>query len=230
MEIHAPFFDETPWDKLPLAQKDQLMQQNAAAIRIYPKNTRIVLDAVSGDSIYLYRGQAKIFIFNEAGIERLLFYLAPKNSCTCGYPNISMTLETTEECEIYFLNTQKLLNAIIYEYHLFDELWASTHRRLGIMAERILDIGGASNKGKLCKLLYNLAQESTLADEDGSIIIRQLPSRNDMAFFIGTHKANVVKCLTHLEKDQIITRSGKGLLVHDLEALKTIIDEEYQQQ
>ena len=105
----SPFFDETPWDKLPLAQKDQLMQKNATTIRVYPKNTRIVLDAASGDSIYLYRGQAKIFIFNEAGIERLLFYLAPKNSCTCGYPNISMTLETTEECEIYFLNTKKMI-------------------------------------------------------------------------------------------------------------------------
>ena len=65
MEIHAPYFDETPWDKLPLEQKDRLMQKNATAIRIYPKNTRIVLDAASGDSIYLNRGRAKIFIFNE---------------------------------------------------------------------------------------------------------------------------------------------------------------------
>ncbi len=230
MEIHAPYFDETPWDKLPLAQKDQLMKKHAVSVRTYPKNTRIVLDAASGTSLYLYKGRAKIFIFNEVGIERLLFYLAPKNSCTCGYPNISMTLETTEECEIYFLDTKQLLNAIVYEEHLFDELWASTHRRLGIMAERILDIGGASNKGKICKFLYNLAQESTLATEDGDIIIKRLPSRNDMAFFVGTHKANVVKCLTHLEKENIIVRDGKGLIVHDLDALKTIIDEEYQQQ
>ena len=224
MEMHVPYFDETPLSDLDSAQKDALMKKYATTIRTYPKNTRLVLDAATGDSLYLYKGWAKIFIFNEAGIERLLFYLAPKNSCACGYPNISMTLETTEECEIYFFNSRQMLNALVYEEHLFDALWESTLRRLGIMAERILDIGGASNKGKICKLLYNLAQESTLATPEGDIIVKRLPTRNDIAFYVGTHKANVVKCLTHLEKEHILSREGKGLIVHDRRRIPATIN------
>lgn len=230
MEIHVPYFDETFHDTLPAKEKDVFMRKHASAIKKYPKNTRIVLDATSEYSLYLYSGLAKIFIFNEVGIERLLYYLKAKNSCVCGYPDVSMILETVEECEIYYLNTKKMLQSIVFDEHLINQFWDSTHRRLGIMAERILDIGGCSNKGKICKLLYNFAQASTLKDENGDIIIKRLPNRTDIALYVGTHKANVVKCLTQLEKDNIITRYGKGIIVNDMDRLKEIIQEEYYQQ
>ena len=229
MEIRAPYFDETPWDTLPVAQKDELMRRHATLVKKYPKNTRVPLDAQSAECFYLYKGQAKLFISNEAGIERLLYYVEEKNSCACGYPNITMTLETAGECEIYYVNMRQLMETLIYQEHLFDQFWASTHRRLGSMAERILDIGGCSNKGKICKLLYNLAQESTIT-EDGCIVIKRLPSRNDIAFFVGTYKTNVVKCLSNLEREQIIERDGKRLLIKDMDALAAIIAEEYQLQ
>ena len=60
--------------------------------------------------------------------------------------------------------------------------------------------------------------------------MKSLPNRTDMALYVGTHKANVVKCLTQLEKDQIITREGKGLVINDIAQLKAIIQEEYYQQ
>lgn len=229
MEIRTPYFDETSFDLLPIGQKDQLMRQHVTTIKKFPKNTRIPLDAQDNEAFYLYKGKAKLFISNEAGIERLLYYVEEKNSCACGFPGITMTLETTEESEIYFLDIKKLLNALVYDEHLFDALWESTHRRLGSMAERILDIGGCSNKGKICKLLYNLAQESTII-ENGNVVIRRLPSRQDIAFFVGTYKTNVVKCLSNLEKEAIITRDGKRLIINDLESLQRIIDEEYQLQ
>lgn len=230
MEIHVPYFDETPYDTLSPEEKERLMKKNAAVIKKYPKNTRLVLDASSEYSLYLHTGLAKIYIFNEMGVERLLYYLKEKNSCVCGYPNVSMILETVEDSEIYFLNTKQMLNGIVFDEHLINQLWESTHRRLGLMAERVLDIGGSSNKGKICKLLYNFAEASTLADENGAIIVKRLPSRTDMALYVGTHKANVVKCLTQLEKDGIITRHGKGIIVDDMEQLKKIIQEEYYQQ
>ena len=230
MEIHVPYFDETSHDTLSLEEKERFMKKNAAVIKKCPKNTRLVLDASSEYSLYLHSGLAKIFIFNEMGVERLLYYLKEKNSCVCGYPNVSMILETVEDCEIYFLDTKQMLQGFVFDENLIAQMWDSTHRRLGIMAERILDIGGSSNKGKICKLLYNFAEASTLADENGNIIVKRLPSRTDIALYVGTHKANVVKCLTQLEKDNIISRYGKGIVIHDMEQLKTIIQEEYYQQ
>ena len=141
-----------------------------------------------------------------------------------------MILETVEDCEIYFLNTKQMLHSLVFNENLITQMWDSTHRRLGIMAERILDIGGSSNKGKICKLLYNFAQASTLKDENGSIIVKRLPNRTDIALYVGTHKANVVKCLTQLEKDKVISRYNKGIIINDMEQLKTIIQEEYYQQ
>ena len=180
--------------------------------------------------MYLHSGLVKISIFNEVGVERLLYYLKEKNSCVCGYPNVSMILETVEDSEIYFLNTKQMIKDIVFDENLINQLWESTYRRLGIMAERMLDIGGSSNKGKVCKLLYNLAQASTRTDEYGNILVKSLPNRTDMALYVGTHKANVVKCLTQLEKDCVITRHGKGIVITDIEKLKTIIQEEYYQQ
>lgn len=230
MEIHVPYFDETTHDTLPLEEKERFMKKNAAVIKKYAKNTKIVLDASSEYSLYLHSGLAKIYIFNEVGVERLLYYLKAKNSCVCGYPNVSMMLETVEDCEIYYLNTKQMLQGVIFDENLIAQMWDSTHRRLGLMAERVLDIGGSSNKGKVCKLLYNLAQASTRTDEHGNIIVKALPNRTDMALYVGTHKANVVKCLTQLEKDNIITRYGKGIIINDMELLKAIIQEEYYQQ
>ena len=230
MEMHIPYFDETTQNPLSIEEKDAFMKRNASLIKKYPKNTKIILDADSQSSFYLYSGLVKLSIFNEVGVERLLYYLKEKNSCVCGYPNVSMILETVEDCEIYFINTKQMLQGIIFDEKLMNEFWESTHRRLGLMAERVLDIGGSSNKGKVCKLIYNLAQASTKVDEHGNVIVKSLPNRTDMALYVGTHKANVVKCLTQLEKDQIITRNGKGLIVHDMEQLKTIIQEEYYQQ
>ncbi len=230
MDIHIPYFDERTEESMPTEEKDAFMKRNASLIKIYPKNTKIILDANSENSFYLYSGLVKLSIFNEVGVERLLYYLKEKNSCVCGYPNVSMILETVEDCEIYFMNTKKMLQSIIFDEKLMHEFWDSTHRRLGLMAERILDIGGISNKGKVCKLIYNLAQASTKTDASGNIIVKSLPNRTDMALHVGTHKANVVKCLTQLEKDNIITRDGKGLIINDMEQLKNIIQEEYYQQ
>ena len=230
MDIHVPYFDETIKDAWSIAEKDAFMKKNAAVIKKLKKNTRIILDPASEYTLYLHSGLVKISIFNEVGVERLLYYLKEKNSCVCGYPNVSMILETVEDSEIYFLNTKQMLKGIVFDENLINQLWESTYRRLGIMAERMLDIGGSSNKGKVCKLLYNLAQASTRTDEYGNILVKSLPNRTDMALYVGTHKANVVKCLTQLEKDCVITRHGKGIVITDIEKLKTIIQEEYYQQ
>ena len=198
MEIHVPYFDETSHEPLSIEEKDAFMKRNASVIKKYPKNTKIILDAASENTFYLYSGLVKLSIFNEVGVERLLYYLKAKNSCVCGYPNVSMILETVEDCEIYFMNTKRMLQSIIFDEKLMNEFWESTHRRLGLMAERILDIGGISNKGKVGKLIYNLAQASTKKDAQGRIIVKSLPNRTDMALYVGTHKANVVKCLTQI--------------------------------
>lgn len=230
MDIPVPYFDETLQDSWSIEKKDDFMKSKASVIKKYKKNTQIVLDPSSEQTLYLYSGLVKLSIFNEVGVERLLYYLKEKNSCVCGYPNVSMILETVEDSEIYFMNTKQMLKGIVFDENLINQLWESTHRRMGLMAERILDIGGSSNKGKICKLLYNLAQASTKKDEKGNIIVKSLPNRTDMALYVGTHKANVVKCLTQLEKDCVITRYGKGIIINDIEKLKAIMQEEYYQQ
>lgn len=230
MRIYIPYFDETPWDTLEKEEKDNLMRELSNEIVCYPPKKRVVLDATQGNTIYLYKGTAKIFIFNEMGVERLLFFMKEKNACACGYPNVPMILETVDECEIYYINTKKMLNALAYSQDMLEHLWDNMHRRLGLLAERLLDMGGASNKGKVCKLIYHLATVSTRTDENGGIIVEQLPNRTDIALYVGTHKANVVKCMAQLEKEQIISRVGKGLIVHDLDRLREVVLEEYYQQ
>ena len=136
-----------------------------------------------------------------------------------------MILHTTEDCDIYFINTKQLLYDLVYDKKFFSNLWESSYRRLGIIAERLLDISGTNNKGKICKFLYNLAQESHQTTPDGKLVIKKLPTRNDLALFIGAHKSNVIKILSALENDGIITPNGKGIIINDLDKLKTCIDE-----
>lgn len=221
----SPYFDESPFETLPPPTKDELMRKYTTNIRHYPKNTTITLDPQVWTGFYLYKGCLKVFISNDLGIERLLFYLAEKNTCSCGYPNIPMILHTTEDCDIYFINTKQLLYDLVYDKKFFSNLWESSYRRLGIIAERLLDISGTNNKGKVCNFLYNLAQESHQTTPDGKLVIKKLPTRNDLALFIGSHKSNVIKILSALENDGIITPNGKGIIINDLDQLKTCIDE-----
>ncbi|MDO4280338.1 MAG: hypothetical protein Q4C56_01785 [Peptococcaceae bacterium] len=85
MFILTPFFDETSFDYLPIEEKDALMHKYTLQVRKYPKNTRIPLLSASGNGFYMKKGRVKVFISNEFGVERLLFYLEEKNSCSSGW-------------------------------------------------------------------------------------------------------------------------------------------------
>ncbi|MDO4280339.1 MAG: helix-turn-helix domain-containing protein [Peptococcaceae bacterium] len=138
-----------------------------------------------------------------------------------------MTLETTEDCEIYYIDTRALLHYLVYEEHALDAIWESTYRRMSSMSERILDVSGATNKGQVCKFIYNLAMKSTQTTDSGQIVIKKIPTRNDFAFFIGSHKSNVIKVLKALEKEGVLSFDSNHLIINDIEELKEIIDEAY---
>ena len=230
MTSELPYLnDDNLNDAAAIDERDQFMLEHCYQKKKYKRNQQIILDPHANTVIYVHKGQLKVFVNNEQGVEKLLYYIAEGNSCLGNYnPNkdVFLTMVAASDCEVYLLDAKSVFEDVIFKHHSLDMLIDSMQNRICAMADNLLDLANCSNKGKIGKFIYSLAVQSNNTI-DGKIFIGILPPREDIALFIGTHKVNVAKVLSQLEKEGLVSKYQKGLLVHDMAALKQMIAEEY---
>lgn len=228
MTQELPYLNEN--DGLEVDQmQHQFMLKHSYCHKKYHKNDEIVMDYDLSTIIYVAKGQLKVFIANKQGVEKLLYYVEENNTFLGNYgakKDVFLRLVAANACEVYFLNAKTMIADVVFKENGLDALLESMENRICAMADNLLDLANCSNRGKICKFIQSLALNSTLMVA-GYVFIKILPTREDIALFVGTHKVNVIKCLSQLEKDHIIKKHGKGLIVYDMAALEQIIAEEY---
>ena len=82
---------------------------------------------------------------------------------------------------------------------------------------------------KLYHFLLNMTQLYGQETADG-ILLETLPSRNDIASFLGIHRSNVTRYLSDLEQAGILVKINKGILLKDQERLEELIEAEREEE
>ncbi|HUN67907.1 MAG TPA: Crp/Fnr family transcriptional regulator [Burkholderiales bacterium] len=181
--------------------------------RSYPKNTIIVSEGDRTDSLYvILEGRVKAFVSDGEGRDMVLSTQGPgeyfgEMVLDEGPRSASiMTLEPSR-----FLVVQKndfrdfVLKNPAFALSLIDKL---IHRARAL-TESVKSLALMDVYGRVARLLLELAEE-----RDGSMVIPQRLTQQDMASRIGASREMVSRILKDLSSGGYLTQSRTGIVLH----------------
>lgn len=192
----------------------------------YRKNELILVDFAQIVVIYVLQGALKVFICNDFGMKKLLYYVEEGCSCLANHheeEQVYLHLEAGMNCKVCFVEFLPLMTHICADKGNFAKMLYRISQQIAAIEANLLDLVSCSLKGRICKFIAALAEQSTLFTSDGAVILKKFPSRADIAQFTGIHKRNVIKCLSELQEQGIIKKENKRMIIVDFEQLKAEI-------
>ena len=105
------------------------------------------------------------------------------------------------------------------------ELLRHYKKRYILLLQSILQEHEESSRSRVYRFLYQIAI-SYGKDSSEGLFVEKLPSRSDIGALLGIHRSNVTRYFSDLEKLGIVTKQKKSLIIHDIQALKDLIQQE----
>lgn len=175
---------------------------------------------------FLHKGCLKVFFSTENGSERLMWFLESGNLIPTGSgKSFCKRLVADMDSEILYITFDDIYRFVLQSKENFFTIVDQYQKRQLLCIQGQLKEIEESSGVKILKFLY---QSAVLHGKKtkGGILIEQLPSRNDIASHIGVHRSNVTRYISNLEKDGILEKIGKKLLVKDIDRLQLILEDE----
>ena len=90
--------------------------------------------------------------------------------------------------------------------------------------DRIMDLTTLGAYHRVYAELLRLARDSGGMDDDGSGVIRELPTHSSLASRVGTTRETVARAIGELTRRGVAEKRGKGLYFADYEELEDIVE------
>lgn len=181
-------------------------------------------DTVTG-VYFVYSGKVKVH--KKWGDKELIVRLANQGAIvghrglgtTLVYPVSATAIEPVTVCFIeldFFLTTLKVNHEFTYQLMMFfaDELQLSERK--------MRNLAHMSVKGRVAQSLLTLKERFGVTEEGYIDIVL---SRQDLASFAGTTYETVFRIMNELTQDNIVTVSGKNILITDPDKLARLTNE-----
>ncbi len=194
--------------------EDELEKLGSKTItRQYPRNTMILNEGDTSDSLYLIlSGAVKVFLGNEDGKEVILntqgsgeyfgemalLEPAPRSASVITTEKSKLSIISKLDFEAFLKNHPKTMLKILQ--HSFKRLRALTDT-VGSLA--LLDV-----YGRVARLLLQLSKE-----EDGARIVKEVMTQQDMANRIGSSREMVSRIMKDLRTGGYIEMQDKHILI-----------------
>ena len=216
--------------ELPFVQEDidrfrQYCLQNAYR-REHLKRGEVLPTPESTSCCFLHKGRLKVFIGTDSGSERLMWFLESGNIIPEGSgETFSKRLVADTDTEVLYI-TEKA----IYDFARQGEeevaiLLRHYKKRYILLLQSILQEHEESSRTRVYRFIYQVAHNYGKESPNG-LLVEKLPSRSDIGALLGIHRSNVTRYLSDLEKQGIVTKQKKSLIIHDIKALKELIKQE----
>ena len=98
-------------------------------------------------------------------------------------------------------------------------------KRYILLLQSILQEHEESSRSRVYRFLYQIATSYGKEGPDG-LLVEKLPSRSDIGALLGIHRSNVTRYLSDLEKQGVVTKQKKSLVIHDIQALKELLTQD----
>lgn len=175
---------------------------------------------------FLHKGCLKVFFSTEHGTERLMWFLEDGNLIPTGSgKSFYKRLVADVDSEILYITFDDIYQFVLQSKKNFFTIVEQYQKRQLLCIQGQLKEIEESSGVKILKFLFQSAALYGKRAKDG-ILIENLPSRSDIASHIGVHRSNVTRYISNLEKDGVLEKVGKKLLVKDLDRLEKMLEAE----
>jgi CRP/FNR family transcriptional regulator len=130
--------------------------------------------------------------------------------------------QTISETKICFIEKSFLERMTLESQNLSKVILKKLSLQINALSLVELDLMYKNVKTRVIELLLKLEDEFGTKNSQGKIIGLDL-SRNEMASMLGIAGETLIRVLTQLKQEQIISQEGKYLCIKDREALKNMI-------
>lgn len=184
-----------------------------AATRTYPKGAIIVNEGDEGATLFLIQsGSVKAYLSDDKGKEVILSTQGPGEYfgelALFDEAPRSASVAALEPCKAMIVSKTQLRAAIVERPQIAIALLLGLARRVRELTENVRTLALLDVFGRLVKTLYSLAEE-----KDGSLVIDQKLTQQDLASRIGASREMVSRIMHDLTQGGYISIEGKRIAI-----------------
>jgi len=182
--------------------------------RNYPKNTIILSEGDSSDSLYLIlSGKVKVFLNDEGGKEAIINYQEAGEyfgelSLIDDYKR-SASIMTVEKSQLAVISKQAFHQIMQSNPDIAIHLLKDMVHRIRALTEEVKGLALSDVYGRLSKALLGMAVE-----QDGQLIIEGSYTQQELANRIGASREMVCRIFKDLVKGGYLTTGPKQTVIH----------------
>jgi CRP/FNR family transcriptional regulator, cyclic AMP receptor protein len=182
--------------------------------RSYPKNTIILSEGDSSDSLYLIlSGKVKVFLNDESGKEAIINYQEAGEyfgelSLIDDYKR-SASIMTMEKTQLAVITKQAFHQIMQSNPDIAIHLLKDMVHRIRTLTDEVKGLALSDVYGRLSKTLLSMTVE-----QDGQLIIEGSFTQQELANRIGASREMVCRILKDLVKGGYLTTGPKQTVIH----------------
>jgi CRP/FNR family transcriptional regulator len=176
---------------------------------------QIVFDPEDQDKVFfIKKGMVEVYHITEDGKKTIIDTLGPKSFfAAVGFgKGSSHFLEATEDTLICVMTKDRLFEMVAEDPSLTRKIVDGLLDQLFVAREQLAILATGSVRDRLLHILGRLTSQYGV-QLGGKVKIKNRFTHEDLASMIGASRETVTKMLALLEKDGIIEREGKYLIV-----------------
>jgi CRP/FNR family transcriptional regulator, cyclic AMP receptor protein len=204
---------------LPWASDRQLEQLLAhMSLQRVERRTALFNEGTPSDALYLLvSGVVKLSLRSLEGEDVLVSLICPGEffGITALMPGMQRAFrsEAFSDCWVGMVQADTFVTTLLGVPFLdFSSLMGTTVNRWFSLLYRYAHFQGLGLRQRLAMALLELAQKFGVQDDRGTILILQL-THEDLADLIGASRQKVTEHMKELERQQLILRDGRKLIV-----------------
>lgn len=198
-----------------LAPNELQVIVKAAQKKIYPKNTIILSEGDTTDSLYMVcSGKVKVSIVDEYGKEIILALLGPgeyfgEMTAMAEGAARSACVMTREACELLVLQKEAFRKIVKNNPDIVFGLLHKSMERLREANKKIESLALLDVYGRVARLFTNLAKS-----REGFQVIDEKLTHQDIANMVGSSREMVSRVMKELSSGGYITVNGKSITIN----------------
>ena len=187
----------------------------AAQKKVYPKNTIILSEGDTTDSLYMVcSGKVKVSIVDEYGKEIILAILGPgeyfgEMTAMADGASRSACVMTREACELMILQKEAFRKIVKNNPDIVFILLNKSMERLREANKKIESLALLDVYGRVARLFTNLAKS-----HDGVQVIEDKLTHQDIASMVGSSREMVSRVLKELSSGGYISVTNKTITIN----------------
>ncbi len=197
-----------------MAPADRELIEQRVVKRSFPKNTIILSEGDSSDSLYLIlSGKVKVFLNDENGKEAILNYQEAGEYfgelSLIDESTRSASIMTTDKCTLAIITKQAFHQLMQDNPAIAIHLLKDMVHRVRTLTEEVRSLALSDVYGRLSKTLLSMAEE-----RDGEWVIDEPFTQQELANRIGASREMVCRIIKDLVKGGYITTGQKQTVIH----------------